>query len=93
MSFYIILVLDLGVCIFHTMWTLVCIHFDSQDAIGRAWSITYNRKSRHIRHRHDTVRKLLSREKVKRSSKGMNLLLRTSHHGSQELDSKRKTKF
>ena len=39
---------------------LVCIHFHIQDAIGRAWSMTYNEKSRHIRHRHDTVRKLLS---------------------------------
>ena len=39
---------------------LVCIHFHSQDAIGRAYIMTYNGKSRHIRHRHDTVRKLLS---------------------------------
>ena len=39
----------------------VCIHFDSQDVIGRAWIMKYNGKSRHIRHRHDTVRKLLSR--------------------------------
>ena len=39
---------------------LVGIQFHSQDAIGRAWSMTYNEKSRHIRHRHDTVRKLLS---------------------------------
>ena len=38
----------------------VCIHFHSQDATGRAWSMTYNEKSRHIRHRHDTIRKLLS---------------------------------
>ena len=38
----------------------VCIHFDSQDAIGRAWSMMYNGKSRHIRHKHDIVRKLLS---------------------------------
>ena len=39
---------------------LVCIDFHRQDAIGRAWSMTHNGKSRHIRHRHDTVRKLLS---------------------------------
>ena len=39
---------------------LVYIHFLSQDAIGRAWSMTYNGKSRYIRHRHDIVRKLLS---------------------------------
>ena len=43
-----------------TPLTLVCIHFHSQDAIGRAWSRTYNGKSHHTRHRHDTVRKLLS---------------------------------
>ena len=41
-------------------FTLVCIHFHSQDVIGRAWSMMYNGKSRHIRHTHDTVRKLLS---------------------------------
>ena len=39
---------------------LVCIHFHSQDAIGWAWSMTYNRKSRHMRRRYDTVIKLLS---------------------------------
>ena len=39
---------------------LVCVHFHSQDAIGRAWSMPYNRKSLHIRHVHDIVRKLLS---------------------------------
>ena len=71
--------------------------------------MTYNGKSRHIRHRHDTVRKLLSsgiiiidyiklkdnvsdplkkgqtREEVKRSSKGINLRLRTSHHGGNSI--------
>ena len=71
--------------------------------------MTYNRKSRHIRHRHDTVRKLLSseiiridyvksmdnvsdpltkgltREEGKRSCKGMNLRLRTSHHGGNSI--------
>ena len=39
---------------------LVCIHFDSKDVIGRAWIMMHNKKSRHIEHRHDTVRKLLS---------------------------------
>ncbi|PHU25899.1 Chlorophyll a-b binding protein 3C, chloroplastic [Capsicum chinense] len=38
----------------------VCIHCDSQAAIGRAGSMMYNRKSRHVRRRHNTVRKLLS---------------------------------
>ncbi|PHT51923.1 hypothetical protein CQW23_06385 [Capsicum baccatum] len=38
----------------------VCIHYDSQAAIGRAGSIMYNGKSRHIRRRHNTVRELLS---------------------------------
>ncbi|PHT37190.1 hypothetical protein CQW23_24890 [Capsicum baccatum] len=38
----------------------VCIHCDSQAAIGRAGSIMYNGKSRHIRRRHNTVRELLS---------------------------------
>ncbi|PHT85024.1 hypothetical protein T459_13467 [Capsicum annuum] len=38
----------------------VCIHCDSQAAIGRAGSMMYNDKSRHIRRRHNTVRKLLS---------------------------------
>ena len=38
----------------------VCIHCDSQAAIGRARNVMYNGKSRHIRRRHDTVRQLLS---------------------------------
>ncbi|PHT33371.1 hypothetical protein CQW23_25171 [Capsicum baccatum] len=38
----------------------VCIHCDSQVTIGRAGSMMYNDKSRHIRRRHNTVRELLS---------------------------------
>jgi hypothetical protein len=38
----------------------ICIHCDSQSAIGRALSSMYNGKSRHIRRRHKTVRQLLS---------------------------------
>ncbi|PHU04108.1 hypothetical protein BC332_24930 [Capsicum chinense] len=38
----------------------VCIHCDSQVAIGRAGIMMYNGKSRHIRRRHNTVRELLS---------------------------------
>ena len=38
----------------------ICIHCDSQTAIGRAASIMYNDKSRHIRRRHNSVRQLLS---------------------------------
>ena len=38
----------------------ICIHFDSQSAIGREQSHIYNGKSRHIRRRHNTVRQLLS---------------------------------
>ena len=37
----------------------ICIHCDSQAAIGRAGSIMYNGKSRHIRLRHNSVRQLL----------------------------------
>ncbi|PHU19045.1 hypothetical protein BC332_10196 [Capsicum chinense] len=40
--------------------TPVCIHCDSQAEIGRAGSIMYNDKSRHIRRRHNTIRELLS---------------------------------
>ena len=40
----------------------ICIHCDSQFAIGRAQNDIYNGKSRHIRHRHNTVRQLLSNE-------------------------------
>ncbi|KAF3613067.1 hypothetical protein T459_20227 [Capsicum annuum] len=39
---------------------LVCIHCDSQAAIGRAGSMVYNYKSHHIRRRHNTIRELLS---------------------------------
>ncbi|PHT34318.1 hypothetical protein CQW23_26118 [Capsicum baccatum] len=38
----------------------VCIHCDSQAAIGRAGSMMYNGKSHHIRRKHNTVRKFLS---------------------------------
>ncbi|KAF3612646.1 putative histone H2A.3-like [Capsicum annuum] len=38
----------------------VCIHCDSQAVIGRAGSMMYNGKSRHIRRRHNSIRKLLS---------------------------------
>ena len=38
----------------------ICIHCDSQAAIGRAGSIMYNGKSHHIRRRHNSVRQLLS---------------------------------
>ncbi|KAF3652463.1 putative 17.9 kDa class I heat shock protein-like [Capsicum annuum] len=38
----------------------VCIHCDGQAAIGRAGSMMYNGKSRHIRRRHNTVIELLS---------------------------------
>ena len=38
----------------------ICIHCDSQSAIGRAQSHMYNGKSRHIHQRHNTIRKLLS---------------------------------
>ena len=37
-----------------------CIHCDNQSKIGRAQNDMYNGKSRHIRRRHNTVRKLLS---------------------------------
>ncbi|KAK6149115.1 hypothetical protein DH2020_016640 [Rehmannia glutinosa] len=38
----------------------ICIHCDSQSAIGRAQSNMYNGKSRHICRRHNTIRQLLS---------------------------------
>ena len=38
----------------------ICIHCDSQSAIGRAQSNMYNGKSRHIRHRQNSIRQLLS---------------------------------
>ena len=36
----------------------IYIHCDSQFAIGRAQSIMYNGKSRHIHRRHNTIRQL-----------------------------------
>ena len=38
----------------------ICIHCNSQLAIGRAQSNMYNRKSRHICHRHNSIGQLLS---------------------------------
>ena len=38
----------------------ICIHCDSQFAIGKTQSNMCNGKSRHIRRRHNTIRQLLS---------------------------------
>ena len=38
----------------------ICVHSDSQSAIGRAHNTMYNGKSRHIRRRHNTIRQLIS---------------------------------
>ena len=38
----------------------ICIHCDSQFAIGRAQNSMYNGKSRHIHRRHNIIRRLLS---------------------------------
>ncbi|XP_075515358.1 secreted RxLR effector protein 161-like [Primulina tabacum] len=38
----------------------ICIHCDSQSAIGKAQNKMYNGKSRHIRRRYNTIRQLLS---------------------------------
>ena len=38
----------------------ICIHYDSQSAIGRALSNMYNCKSGHIRRRHNTITQLIS---------------------------------
>ena len=38
----------------------ICIHSDSQSAIGRAQNSMYNGKSRHIRRRHNTIKQQLS---------------------------------
>ena len=38
----------------------IIIHCDSQSTIGKAQSNMYNDKSRHIRHRHNTIKQLLS---------------------------------
>ena len=42
--------------------SLICIHCDSQSAIGRAQNSMYNGKSRHICRRHNAIRQLLSIE-------------------------------
>jgi len=38
----------------------ICIHCDNQAAISRVQNFIYNGKSKHIRHRHNTVKQLLS---------------------------------
>ncbi|GJR67775.1 hypothetical protein Tco_0013840 [Tanacetum coccineum] len=40
--------------------TSINIHYDSQSTIGRAHSIMYNGKSRHIRRQHNSIRQLIS---------------------------------
>jgi len=38
----------------------ICIHCDNQVAISGAQNFIYNDKSKHIRHRHNTIKQLLS---------------------------------
>ena len=38
----------------------ICIYCDNQAAISRAQNFVYNSKSRHIPHRHNIIRQLLS---------------------------------
>ena len=38
----------------------ICIHCDSQSAIGRTQSNIYNGKPKHIRRKHNTIRQLIS---------------------------------
>ena len=40
----------------------ICIHCDNQATISRAQNFIYIDKSKHIRHRHSTVKQLLSNE-------------------------------
>ena len=42
----------------------ICIHCDSQSAIGIAQNSMYNGKSRHIRCRHNTIKQQLSTEVI-----------------------------
>ena len=42
----------------------ICIHCDSQSAIGRAQSNMYNGKFSHICRRHNTIRQLISTEVI-----------------------------
>nr|GEV45804.1 retrotransposon protein, putative, Ty1-copia subclass [Tanacetum cinerariifolium] len=44
--------------------TVISIHYDSKSAMGRAKSMMYNGKSRHIRRRHYSIRQKLSTEVI-----------------------------
>ena len=46
--------------VWHKPVTAICIHCDSMAAQARAKSNIYNGKSRHIRRRHNTIKRLLS---------------------------------
>ena len=41
---------------------VICIHRDNQAAIFRAQNFIYNGKSKHIRHRHNTIKQLPSND-------------------------------
>ncbi|KAF3618422.1 hypothetical protein FXO38_33432 [Capsicum annuum] len=58
----------------------LCIHCDSQAAIGRARSMMYNDYVKSKDNMSDSLTKGLSREGVERTSKGMGLRPRTSQH-------------
>ncbi|PHT58447.1 60S ribosomal protein L13-1 [Capsicum baccatum] len=51
---------ELATCCWVHRMAPVCIHCDSQEAIGRAESMMYNGKSHHIRWRHNAIRELVS---------------------------------
>ncbi|PHU05739.1 hypothetical protein BC332_26561 [Capsicum chinense] len=61
----------------------VCIHCDSQAAIGKAGSMMCNDYVKSKDNVSDPLTKGLSREGVERTSKGMGLRPRTSQHGEQ----------
>ena len=44
--------------------TPISVHCDCQSVIGRAKSLMYNGKSRHMHRRHNTIRQLLSNEVI-----------------------------
>jgi len=71
----------------------ICIRCDNQPAIARVHNVIYNGKSRHIHHRHNTVKQLLSNRiisldfvKSKENivdllTKGLSRELKTTHQG------------
>ena len=73
--------------------TTICIYYDNQSAIGKAYNNIYNSKSGHIRRKYNSIRQLLSTrvnsiDYVKSKDNIVDLLTKGSNRELVEMSSK-----